>query len=811
MESDASLEDSNDYTSQIDSNKDYILTLKDPAIHDALLQRLNTFRRNRELCDVVLFVDEKEILAHKIVLAALSPALFDMFIRNDFESSSHSSVRCDLRSIFTGTSPSPTSAARFKNSNKPSVINSPLTIQPISNPPFAYYEFPNADFECFNAIVNFAYSSHLEISSKKVTEMYKLAGSLQMGQIAKACAHFLAQNLNISNCIGIRRQTSSNDEWLVKKVDSFIAKNFQEIVNNSVELTSLTCIKLRVILNIEKSILIRNGFCIAKRAVQYFQSLPKSDYHIDNIIEQLAEKSHLLYLEDNDTLQDCAEIDGNSSVAASDIIQDYKRSIVNQSRSLSVGNISLNNSTVQHHIIGATPVNLNSNRSSTNKFSSTESINSLSSWKSEADDDNQAKLIATHQTSGDFWIALAVLHKRLVTLSIQMTESEDILKRNERSVAVATESKLPADASRQKQCQDRSIRFSRLISSNERTPLPMMDGARCSIGAVFTNGKIIVCGGYNRGECLKSVEEYDIIRGEWRKLPEMNHERGRFDASMAGGKIYAIAGCTGSEELKSAECFDFRTQKWTLIAPLHKRRSQNGCAYLNGLIYCIGGISENSVLKECERYDPEKDQWEIISSMQISRSQAGCTSWRGLIVACGGCDRWNCLDSVEAYDPKTNSWKYLPKLKTSRRGCGVAVVRDSLYVIGGHDGTQSLQSVEILDHPNGQWRPGPILNIARANTHCVVTAGNIIYVLGGFDGAQFLSSIELLANGKNVGWCNWMLEGKNKSVNDAVIAEEEEEMEIDDGYSRKLDDLSAINIEGILQSTAKTCKSMQAA
>lgn len=79
----------------------------------------------------------------------------------------------------------------------------------------------------------------------------------------------------------------------------------------------------------------------------------------------------------------------------------------------------------------------------------------------------------------------------------------------------------------------------------------------------------------------------------------------------------------------------------------------------------------------------------------------------------------------------------------------IEVSLDSLYVIGGHDGTQSLQSVEILDHPNGQWRPGPILNIARANTHCVVTAGNIIYVLGGFDGAQFLSSIELLANGSN--------------------------------------------------------------
>jgi influenza virus NS1A-binding protein len=44
-----------------------------------LAKRLNTFRKNRELCDVVLFVNEREISAHKAVLAAVSPALFDMF------------------------------------------------------------------------------------------------------------------------------------------------------------------------------------------------------------------------------------------------------------------------------------------------------------------------------------------------------------------------------------------------------------------------------------------------------------------------------------------------------------------------------------------------------------------------------------------------------------------------------------------------------------------------------------------------------------------------------------------------------------
>lgn len=46
---------------------------------DSLAKRLNTFRKNRELCDVVLFVNEREILAHKAVLAAVSSALFEMF------------------------------------------------------------------------------------------------------------------------------------------------------------------------------------------------------------------------------------------------------------------------------------------------------------------------------------------------------------------------------------------------------------------------------------------------------------------------------------------------------------------------------------------------------------------------------------------------------------------------------------------------------------------------------------------------------------------------------------------------------------
>lgn len=75
-------------------------------------------------------------------------------------------------------------------------------------------------------------------------------------------------------------------------------------------------------------------------------------------------------------------------------------------------------------------------------------------------------------------------------------------------------------------------------------------------------------------------------------------------------------------------------------------------------------------------------------------------------------------------------------------------------MIGGHDGTQSLDTVEILDSPSSQWRVGPTLTTPRANTHAVVTAGNVIFCIGGFNGVKFLDTIELLEN-EQIGWRNW--------------------------------------------------------
>ncbi|CAJ0597740.1 unnamed protein product [Cylicocyclus nassatus] len=57
----------------LDEREGYQLVFRDSFIKNELLSRLNTFRCNRELCDIALFVREQEIFAHKVVLAAVPP------------------------------------------------------------------------------------------------------------------------------------------------------------------------------------------------------------------------------------------------------------------------------------------------------------------------------------------------------------------------------------------------------------------------------------------------------------------------------------------------------------------------------------------------------------------------------------------------------------------------------------------------------------------------------------------------------------------------------------------------------------------
>ena len=85
-----------------------------------------------------------------------------------------------------------------------------------------------------------------------------------------------------------------------------------------------------------------------------------------------------------------------------------------------------------------------------------------------------------------------------------------------------------------------------------------------------------IAGGYDRGECLRSVEIYDPLLNRWTQLTPMREARGRFDITVIDGKVYAIGGCNGTTELATAEVYNSENGKWAALPPLTLARSNIG-------------------------------------------------------------------------------------------------------------------------------------------------------------------------------------------------------------------------------------------
>lgn len=86
-------------------------------------------------------------------------------------------------------------------------------------------------------------------------------------------------------------------------------------------------------------------------------------------------------------------------------------------------------------------------------------------------------------------------------------------------------------------------------------------------------------GGYDRGECLSTVESYDVVTNCWSTLKPMLVARGRFAATVLNGKLYACGGSNGQADLKSVECYDPATNSWAWLKDMTCHRTSAGKIY----------------------------------------------------------------------------------------------------------------------------------------------------------------------------------------------------------------------------------------
>ena len=133
------------------------------------------------LCDVTLVAETLEVQAHKMVLAACSPYFYAMF---------------------TGFTE--------KESSR-------VTLQGL-------------DPEALQTLVDYVYTSLVEVTEENVQSLLPAANLLQLGDVRDACCEFLQSQLHPTNCLGIRAFADLHGCLeLLSYAESYIERHFTEV------------------------------------------------------------------------------------------------------------------------------------------------------------------------------------------------------------------------------------------------------------------------------------------------------------------------------------------------------------------------------------------------------------------------------------------------------------------------------------------------------------------------------------------------------------------------------------------------------
>lgn len=180
----------------MDTSKDVIISTKpsgvvlsntmpnfvDDSLPKEMLESMYTLRRNGELCDVELAVDQNCFRAHRVVLAASSMYFRAMFCRQMAESGQR-------RVVIQGV-----------------------------------------DGEALESLIKFAYTCTLEINEENAQSLLAASNFLQMLRASEACCKFLQERLDSSNCLDVAdfAEFQSCGE-LLEAALKFARQNFSEV------------------------------------------------------------------------------------------------------------------------------------------------------------------------------------------------------------------------------------------------------------------------------------------------------------------------------------------------------------------------------------------------------------------------------------------------------------------------------------------------------------------------------------------------------------------------------------------------------
>jgi hypothetical protein len=303
-----------------------------------------------------------------------------------------------------------------------------------------------------------------------------------------------------------------------------------------------------------------------------------------------------------------------------------------------------------------------------------------------------------------------------------------------------------------------SISFGQWLSIN---PLNVQRSSHVS--EMFTNGAILVAGGFGESIQTKTAELYDPSTGIWSNTPaEMSafHSSGTATLLPSSGseKILIAGGWTGSINTSECELYDRNTNSWSTASSMLSGRSDHSATFSNGKVLVVGGYNGAVNLTSCELYDPLTNAWTEAGSLITGRSSHTATRLsNGKILVTGGYNpnAGYQLSSTEIYDPATNTWSQGPEMSTVRNQHAATLLADgNVLIAGGEQFTGAIPyayegttSVDLYNFTTNTISPVEQLPTGLSYLK-MVSVGNVALVIGGKEKTDYFDGIFTSTPGK---------------------------------------------------------------
>lgn len=546
---------------------------------DHILKSINKLRKERKLCDVTLKVEGKEFCAHRVVLSACS----DYF-----------------SAMFTGD---------LEESHQPVV------------------ELQGLDPDTMEFLLDFVYTESIQVSVENVQALLPAACLLQLEGVQKACCRFLEQQLDPSNCLGIRLFAETHCcEDLICAAEKYILKHFVSLVESE-EFLALSSDAVESLIK-HDNLTVPSEEAVFEAVISWIKQdeasrrdfLPKM---LQYVRLPLLTPRYLTDTVDNEKLI-------KQSLDCRDLVDEAKKYHLRPDCRCSMQNSRTKSRIGQSEVMYA--------------------LGGFGNLQSPVD------VVEKYDPASGQWSVVQPM------------------KRKRRYVcAVALNNRLYAIGGYDASSRLNTVECFDPLSSQWTVMTPMLQ-RRGLAGATTLAGKIYVAGGFDGTTRHTSVECYDPTIDRWTIVGEMQAPREGAGLTNLDGVLYCVGGYDGNHVLSSIERYDPRTGQWTGLAPMTARRSGAGIIVLENQVFAIGGYDGSQHLSSVECYSACSNQWMSIASMQSNRCYVGTAVMSGKLFATGGYDGLSLLDSAERYDPLLQEWTSISSMATSRCDMGVAVL-----------------------------------------------------------------------------------------------------------------------------------------